>query len=215
MKLTIEVTSDLICPWCRIAEARLDGVLKALPEDVEVNVNWLPFELNPDMPVQGMDRMTYRSAKFGSWAYSQQLDAHTEEAAAEDGVVFNYAAIKRVPNTLAAHRLIWLAGQSKRQTTVIESLFRAYFQQGKDIGDREVLTDIAAEAGMDRQKVKAFLAGHEGEAEVVQMEDFARRSRINSVPYFNIGGTHISGAVPAEVLLQHINDAIYNEDTRG
>lgn len=211
MKLTIQVTSDFICPWCRIAEARLAEVIKALPEHVEVEVNRLPFELNPDMPTVGMDREAYRSAKFGSWRYSQQLDAHTEEIAKQDGMTFNYAAMKRVPNTLAAHRLVWLAATSNLQATVSERLFRAYFQDGKDIGDEDMLADIAAEAGMNRLKVKAFLAGHEGEAEVIQQEELARRSKINSVPAFNIGGVRISGAVSAEVLHQHIYEAINSQ----
>lgn len=214
MKLSIEVTSDFICPWCRIAEARLDVVLKTLPEDVEVEVNWLPFELNPDMPLEGMDRVTYRSRKFGSWDYSQKLDAHTEEAAAGDGVKFNYTAMKRVPNTRAAHRLIWLAGKTNMQTILIERLFRAYFQEGKDIGDHDVLADIASEAGMNRLNVKTFLAGHDGEAEVTQQEYCARRNKINSVPSFNIGGVRVSGAVSAEILIQHINDAINNQSKR-
>ena len=214
MKLSIEVTSDFICPWCRIAEARLDVVLKTLPEDVEVEVNWLPFELNPDMPLEGMDRVTYRSRKFGSWDYSQKLDAHTEEAAAGDGVKFNYTAMKRVPNTRAAHRLIWLAGKTNMQTILIERLFRAYFQEGKDIGDHDVLADIASEAGMNRLNVKTFLAGHDGEAEVIQQEYCAQRNKINSVPSFNIGGVRVSGAVSAEILIQHINDAINNQSKR-
>lgn len=211
MKLNIEVTSDFICPWCRIAEARLDGVLKTLPEDVEVEVNWLPFELNPDMPLEGMDRVTYRSRKFGSWDYSQKLDAHTEEVAAGDGVTFNYTAMKRVPNTRAAHRLIWLAGKTNLQTILIERFFRAYFQDGKDIGDHDVLADIASEAGMNRLNVKMFLAGHDGEAEVIQQEYCARRNKINSVPSFNIDGVRVSGAVSAEILNQHINDVINNQ----
>ncbi|WP_326469281.1 DsbA family oxidoreductase [Enterobacter wuhouensis] len=214
MKLSIEVTSDFICPWCRIAEARLDVVLKTLPEDVEVEVNWLPFELNPDMPLEGMDRVTYRSRKFGSWDYSQKLDAHTEEAAAGDDVKFNYTAMKRVPNTRAAHRLIWLAGKTNMQTILIERLFRAYFQEGKDIGDHDVLADIASEAGMNRLNVKTFLAGHDGEAEVIQQEYCARRNKINSVPSFNIGGVRVSGAVSAEILIQHINEAINNQSKR-
>lgn len=163
------------------------------------------------MPADGMDRVAYRSAKFGSWAYSQQLDAHTEEAASEDGLTFNYAAMKRVPNTLAAHRLMWLAGKNKMQATMSERIFRAYFQDGKDIGNHDVLADIAAESGMNRQEVKTFLMGHEGEKEVIQHESFARLSSIKSVPAFNIDGVCISGAVPAEVLKQHIYGAMNSQ----
>lgn len=207
MKVSIKVTSDFLCPWCRIADARLSQVIETLPDEVEVEVNWLPFELNPGMPFSGMDRKDYRSAKFGSWEYSQRLDAQTEQSASGDGLVFNYAAIKRVPNTLAAHRLVWSTPEGSARTKLVERLFHAYFQDGRDIGDMHVLADIAAENGMHRETTLQFLLSNAGEAEVIQLEDSARQGRINSVPSFDIAGNRITGAVSREELHRQIMEA--------
>lgn len=210
MKLSINVTSDFLCPWCRIADARLSRVLASLPEDIEAEINWLPFELNPDMPATGMDRKVYRSAKFGNWEYSQKLDAQTEQAALGDGVTFNYSAIKRVPNTLSAHRLVWLTPEGNQRVSIVESLFRAYFQEGRDIGELEVLADIASENGLHREKTLHLLRSTAGEAEVIQLEDVARQRRISSVPSFEIAGIELTGAVSAEVLFRTIVEAYNN-----
>lgn len=207
MKVSIKVTSDFLCPWCRIADARLKQVIETLPDAVEVEVNWLPFELNPDMPFSGMDRKDYRSAKFGSWEYSQRLDARTEQSAAGDGVVFNYAAIKRVPNTLAAHRLVWFTPEGAARTRLVERIFHAYFQDGKDIGDIHILADIAAENGMHRETALQFLRSNAGVEEVRQLEDLARQRHINSVPSFDIDGNQITGAVSKEELHRQIMEA--------
>ena len=207
MKVSIKVTSDFLCPWCRIADARLSKVIETLPDEVEVEVNWLPFELNPGMPFSGMDRKDYRSAKFGSWDYSQKLDAQTEQSASGDGVTFNYAAIKRVPNTLAAHRLVWFTPEGPARTKLVERLFHAYFQDGRDIGDMHILADIAAENGMHRETALQFLRSDVGEEEVIQLEDLARKRRINSVPSFDIDGNQITGAVSREELHRQIMEA--------
>lgn len=207
MKVSIKVTSDFLCPWCRIADARLSQVIETLPDEIEVEVNWLPFELNPDMPFFGMDRKDYRSAKFGSWEYSQRLDAQTEQSASGDGLVFNYAAIKRVPNTLAAHRLVWFTPEGSARTKLVERLFHAYFQDGRDIGDMHILADIAAENGMHREATLQFLLSNAGKAEVIQLEDLARQGRINSVPSFDIAGNQITGAVSREELHRQIMEA--------
>ena len=210
MKISIKVTSDFICPWCRIADARLEKVLQTLPEDVEVEVDWLPLELNPGMPLAGMDRTAYRRAKFGSWAYSHQLDEHTVEKGKTDDVTFNYPAIQRVPNTFAAHRLTLFAGAGPARSLLVKRLFQAYFEEGRDIGDLDVLAEVAGECGMDKEAAHNYLLSTAGEAEVIQLEDLARQGDINSVPTLDIAGIRLTGAVPVDQLRYYIMDAYRN-----
>ena len=148
--LAIEVISDAICPWCWVAKRRLDRAIAALAPDITASVAWLPFELNPEMPKAGVDRRAYRSAKFGSWQRSQALDAQVAAAGRSDGLVFNHDRMERTPNTVDAHRLIWLAGQHGKQDAIVEGLFAAYFNEGRDVGDATVLAEIGASVGLDR-----------------------------------------------------------------
>ena len=207
MKVSIKVTSDFICPWCRIADARLEKVLQALPDDVEVEVDWLPVELNPGMPLDGIDRIAYRQAKFGSWEYSHQLDEHTIEKGKSDDVTFNYPAIQRVPNTFAAHRLTLFAPAGTARSLLVKRLFQAYFEEGRDIGNLDVLADVAGDCGMDREAARLYLLSTAGEAEVIQLEDLARQGDINSVPTFDIAGIRLTGAVSVDQLRYYIMDA--------
>src|SRR6202795_3730595 len=159
--LAIEVISDAICPWCWVAKRRLDRALEALAPDITASVTWRPFELNPGMPKAGGDRHRDRSAKFGSWQRSQALDAQVAAAGRSDGLVFNHDKMERTPNTVDAHRLIRLAGQQGKQDVVVEGLFAAYFSEGRDVGDANVLADVGASAGLNRAKVLAMLASDE------------------------------------------------------
>src|SRR5712671_1843704 len=161
--LAIVVISDAICPWCWVAKRRLDS---AIAPDVTASVTWRPFELNPEMPKGRVDRRAYRSAKFGSWQHSQALDAQVAAAGRSEGLVFNHDKMERTPNTVDAHRLIWLAGQRGKQDVVVEGLFAAYFNEGRDVGDPTVLADVGASAGLDRARILAMLASDEGQAEV-------------------------------------------------
>jgi predicted DsbA family dithiol-disulfide isomerase len=164
--LAIEVISDAICLWCWVAKRRLDRAIAALAPDVTASVTWRPFELNPEMPKAGVNRRAYRSAKFGAWQHSQALDAQVAAAGRSEGLVFNHDKMERTPNTVDAHRLIRLAGQQGKQDVVVEGLFAAYFNEGRDIGDFAVLADIGASAGLNRAKILAMLASDEGQAEV-------------------------------------------------
>lgn len=214
MKVSIKVTSDFICPWCRIADARLEKARQSLPEDVAVEVDWLPIELNPGMPREGMDRVAYRRAKFGSWEYSHQLDEHTVEKGKTDDVTFNYPAIQRVPNTFAAHRLTLFAPTGMARSLLVKRLFQAYFEEGRDIGDPEVLAEVAGECGIDKEAARHYLFSTAGEVEVIQLEDLARQGDINSVPTFDIAGIRLTGAVPADQLRYYIMDA-YRDLLKG
>ena len=120
--LTIEVISDAICPWCWVGKRRLDRALAALSSEISATVTWRPFELNPDMPKEGLDRRAYRSRKFGSWEHSQALDAQVAAAAKAESLDFRHDRMERTPNTINAHRLIWLAGRGGKQDAVVEGL---------------------------------------------------------------------------------------------
>lgn len=207
MHLTVTMTSDFICPWCLIGETRLFRAIESLPEGIDVDVEWLPFELNLDMPEAGMDRKVYRSLKFGSWQRSQALDAHTVAAGKADGIRFDYDRIARTPNTFAAHRLSWLAAREGRQRAVVEGLLKGYFGEGRDIGDPEVLIQIAGEAGMDGGAVRRALESGEGADAVRALEASSREAGVQGVPHFDIDGTIVTGAQRAPILRQAIIDA--------
>lgn len=198
MNLTLTLTSDFICPWCFIGERRLAKAIAALPEGVTVEKQWRPFELNPDMPAQGMERKLYRSMKFGSWERSQTMDSHTVMAAKDDGIAFNYAAIDKTPNTFLAHRLMWLAEREGVAAAMADAIFSAYFEHGLDIGDSHVLADIAAKNGLPRERVVAFLSGGEGSDEVRAAEAAAQTRGVRSVPLLEIDGEIVSGAQSAD-----------------
>jgi predicted DsbA family dithiol-disulfide isomerase len=196
---TIDVISDAICPWCWIGKANLEGALAELAEDgLDFAIRWRPFQLNPDMPAEGVERDAYRAAKFGSLEKSRQLDANVTEAGRAAGVEFRFEKMRRTPNTVAAHRVIRLAGERGAQQSVVDALFRAYFHDGRDIGDAAVLTEIAGEAGLDPAEVADMLDGQAQREEVLAEDMMARRAGITGVPSF-LMDRHLlfSGAMPA------------------
>ena len=201
MRLTLDLTSDYICPWCYIGERRLAQAIEALDGEIQVDVRYRPFELNPDMPPEGRERAAYRIAKFGSLAASQEKDAHVAATGAADGLVFNFGRITRTPSTMRAHRLNWLAAQSGLdQTALARRLFAAYFTEAQDISDPAILRPIAAESGFTPDQTASILEGTAGAAEVRAMTDEAYRRGIQGVPMFEAGGYALSGAHPAAAL---------------
>ena len=210
--LQIDIYSDTICPWCYIGKRRLERALAQRPE-LESEVRWRAFQLNPDMPPEGIDRQRYLETKFGGTAGARQVYARVEAAGSGEDIPFAFDAIPRTPNTVDSHRLIlWAAGQPGGQDAVVESLFRAYFLDGRDIGDREVLVAVAAAAGHDANGVRAFLASDEGATEVREEDLQGRQSGIQGVPLFVLGRRYaLSGAQPPEVFLE-VLDRIAAED---
>lgn len=189
----IDVISDVICPWCWIGKRQLELALDARAGEFEVRFR--PFQLNPDMPPEGVPRAAYRAAKFGSVARGAELDAQVAEVGRGVGLAFRHDLMERTPNTVRAHRLLaWAAGPA--QAALKEALMRAYFQRGQDIGDPAILASIAASQGLDG--AAEFLATDALEAEV-RAEDLAfRRLGINGVPSFALDGRVLfSGALPA------------------
>jgi predicted DsbA family dithiol-disulfide isomerase len=201
----LSVVSDAICPWCYVGKRRLEQAL-ALLGGSPFRIAWRPFELNPQMPKAGIDRREYRMRKFGSWERSLALDAQLAEVGKSVGIPFRYDLMKHTPNTFDAHRLVWLAGQAGVQDAMVETLFRAYFCEGKDIGDANVLADLAAEAGLDKARAEGLLNGTEGSAEVAAEEEVAIRAGLSGVPTFVLDGRVLfSGAQPPELIAQALS----------
>ncbi len=168
-----------------------------------VNVRWKPFQLNPGMPKEGMDRREYREKKFGSAARMEEMDRRMVAVGKEEGIPFALDKIRTSPNTFDAHRLLWLGEREGVQEKVSDGLFRAFFTEGRDIGDRSVLTEIGAAAGLDRDAVRAFLESEQGTKEVREDERRAREIGVEAVPTFIIGGKFlVSGAQNPEVFLE-------------
>jgi len=204
--ITLDIFSDPICPWCHIGKARLDRALEARP-DHPFRVEWHPFQLNPDMPAGGMDRAAYLEAKFGGRDGAVRAYAPVVAAAEEAGLALNLAAIARTPNTLDAHRLIHWAGLEGRQTAVVAALFRAYFSEGRDIGDAAVLADVGASAGLDRAMLEMLLAGEADRDEIAARDAHARARGVRAVPTFLVGGRHaVEGAQPPDLWLRVIDE---------
>ena len=210
--IPVSITSDFICPWCFIGERRLARAAANLAEEskeaIRLDITWRPFELNPNMPAEGIDRRTYRIAKFGTWEQSQRLDAQVIQAGTPDGVVFNYDRITRTPNTRRAHRLVWWATREGGDSNqLVERLFQAYFVAGRDLASPEVLADIAAETGLSRDAAAAFLATDQGTDDIVAAETEAHRRGVHGVPDFRIGTVGFSGAQPIGVMMEALRHA--------
>ena len=206
--IRLDIFSDPVCPWCLIGKANLDRALAAHP-DHPFAIEWHPFQLNPDMPSEGVARAGYLEAKFGSREKVVQIHLMLEGAAQKAGVTFDFAAIDRIPNTLNAHRLIHWAGLEGRQTAMVSALFRAYWREGRDIGDLSVLANLAGQVGMDAAAMTRLLAT-DADAEDIAARDLdARRRGVTAVPAFMIAQQYvISGAQPPEVWGQVIDELV-------
>jgi predicted DsbA family dithiol-disulfide isomerase len=199
--MRIDIVSDAICPWCYIGKRRLEKALEMAPQP-ELEIGWRPFQLNPEMPVEGIDRKAYLRAKFGDDAGGKNYDRITG-IGQEVGIPFAFDLIRRTPNTILAHRLIRYATREKQQDPMVEALFRGYFTAGKDIGDPETLAEIAAATGLDAAAVHAYLAGTEDDETIRSEDAFARQIGISGVPCFIIDRQYaISGAQRPEAFLE-------------
>ena len=197
--IKLDIMSDPICPWCYIGKAHLDRALESEP-DHPFAIEWHPFQLNPDMPAEGMDRRAYLEGKFGGKEGAVRAYAPVVEHAEKAGLTINFEAMQRTPNTLNAHRLIHWAGIEGRQTAAVSALFKAYFVDARDIGDAEVLADIADGIEMDASVVTRLLATDEDMEDIRKRDAHSREMGINSVPTFIVGGRHaVPGAQPPEL----------------
>jgi predicted DsbA family dithiol-disulfide isomerase len=199
--LIIDVFSDVVCPWCFIGKRRLEKALVMRP-DIETAITWRPFQLNPDMPAEGMARADYIATKFGDSGHSRRIHQTIAEAGATVGIDFAFDKVKRSPNTRNAHRLIRYATRQGVGGDVVTRLFEGYFLQGRDVGDLATLAKIAAEAGLDEREARVFLAGDSERDEIVAEDRNARRLGVNAVPCFIFAGQYaISGAQEPEFFL--------------
>jgi predicted DsbA family dithiol-disulfide isomerase len=203
--LTVDVVSDIICPWCFLGKRRLDKAIALVPE-AQVQVHWRPFFLDPAIPVEGIDRRTYLVNKFGE-ERMKTLHKPLEEAGNKDGVPYQFDKITRTPNTLNAHRLIRWAAQAGKQTEIVEALFLAYWNQGKDIGDINTLSEIAEISGMKR--VRKDLTTDNDKLKILAEVQQAQSMGIQGVPTFIVAQKYgVSGAQSAELLADGIRRAM-------
>ena len=199
-KLEIDVISDVVCPWCYLGKRKLDAAMKQV-EAFSYDVRWRPFQLDPTIPPEGIARSEYMSRKFGAEKIAA-IHARLEEAGQEEGLSFAFDKITRSPNTLDAHRLIRWAQPSGKQSDIVERLFNLYFVEGQDIGDRNVLIDVARQAELDVDLItRLFVEG----VDIVPVQEemsTAARMGISGVPFFIFGGKYaVSGAQPVDALV--------------
>lgn len=204
--IKLDIMSDPICPWCYIGKTHLDRALEQRP-DHPFLITWHPFQLNPEMPKDGMDRRAYLEGKFGGKEGAIKAYAPVVEHAEKAGLNINFEGIKKTPNTLDAHRLIHWAGIEGHQNAVVDALFTAYFVEGRDIGDADVLADIADSCGMDASVVLRLLGTDEDQRDIVDRDAAARGMGVTSVPTFIVASQHaVPGAQPTELWLQVLDD---------
>ena len=209
---TIDIISDVVCPWCYIGKRRLESALTRLARNnaQSAQIRWHAFQLNPDIPPGGVDRRSYLEQKFGGPLRAQQIYARVIAAGDEVGISFNFERIERQPNTFDAHRLIAWAQDldSGASDAVVERLFRAYFVDGVDIGDIDALARLAGDAGFDAVAARIWLASEGGRAAIQAEEQRARALGVTGVPFFVFNQRlAVSGAQPPEVLLDAIEQA--------
>ena len=198
--IPITVYSDVICPWCYVGKRRLEAALAEVSPSVtgHMSFSWRPFELNPDMPAEGMERRSYRAAKFGD-ARSAELDLKMAETGRELGIAFAFDRMQRTPNTRLAHRLIWEAGRQGRQDAMVERLFHGYFEEGLDIGATDTLRSLADECELDAKGVEQALTGEDSLKAVTKLEQEGYSLGIKGVPFFLLLDKYgVSGAQPPE-----------------
>lgn len=202
--ISVDIFADPVCPWCLIGKARLDRAMEARPGH-GFALAWRPFQLNPTLPPEGMGRQDFLRARFG--AEADNIHAPVLAAAQDAGVTLDLAAIQRMPNTTDAHRLLFWAGLEERQTRVMSALMRAYWREGRDIGDRDTLAEIAAESGMDRDMVARLLASDADRDTVAAAESHARERGVRAVPTFVIANQYVvAGAQSTDFWLKVIDE---------
>lgn len=194
--IKLDIMSDPICPWCYIGKSYLDRALEQNPDHPFV-IEWHPFQLNPDMPAEGMERRAYLEAKFGGKEGAVKAYAPVVEHAQKAGLKIDFEAMKRTPNTLNAHRLIHWAGIEGRQTAAVSALFKAYFVEGRDIGDTDTLADIADGIELDAAVIRRLLDTDADQQQIIDRDAHSRKMGITSVPTFIVAGKHaVPGAQP-------------------
>lgn len=204
-KIKIDIVSDINCPWCYVGEQRLNKAIAGANDKYEFEVSFKPFELNPNVPQEGMGRTEYFRKNYGPQMLSQidTMNQRLKAAGAADGITFNFDKLTTVNNTFNGHRLIWLAGECGVQEQVANALFYSYFTEGRNMNDTALLTEIGIANGIPVERLEGFFSGEEGKKEVREMEQWAQSAGITGVPAFIINDKYlVSGAQPAETFHQ-------------
>lgn len=202
-KLTIDLVSDVVCPWCYLGKARLELAIAEVLDKVQIDVNWRPYRLNPEYPPEGVDQKSALEQKLGGKEAVERGHAMLRELGLEVGIKFDFDAIKIGPNTLDAHRLIHWASMEGReiQDAVVSALFKANFEEGRNLGDHSVLLDIAEASGLQRSVIAALLASDADKDHVLGEIEAAQKMGVNGVPFFIIDQQYaVSGAQTPDVL---------------
>lgn len=216
--MKIDIISDTICPWCYIGEKKFEKAVELVREtrpDVQFDVRWRPFQLNPETPKEGVDRKASLKRKFGDGDHMKAIAQTIKAAGTAEGIAFNFEAQEKTPNTIDSHRLIRWSETAERQPQVVEALFKAYFIDGRDIGDAKVLSEIAGACGMDVNLVADLLASDKDLDLVTQEDTLAREMGISGVPTFLINDSFmIGGAQDPETLCRLFLKVIEKEEAR-
>ncbi|MEQ8424357.1 MAG: DsbA family oxidoreductase [Cyclobacteriaceae bacterium] len=206
-KIKVDVVSDVVCPWCYIGKRRLEKAISELKDEFDFEVNYLPFELNPNMPKEGKNQEEYLTIKFGGPERYKQLTDNVTNIAEEEGLRFDYNKQQISPNTRDAHRLIWLASQEGVQHAVKEALLKAYFEQGVDLTKKENLLELVTAAGLDRDTAATMLDSEDGLVEVEYLESLSRERGVSGVPFYIVNDKYgISGAQPSSSFVSAFRD---------
>jgi predicted DsbA family dithiol-disulfide isomerase len=199
--MRIDIIADIACPWCFVGKRRLERAI-ALRPHTTVSLAWRAFQLNPELPSEGIAQETYFKTKFGASRNPERIYANVIAAGRGEGIDFAFDRISRMPNTLGAHRLVRHATRAGCASEVADLMFQGFFLDGRDIGDIDVLVEIAATVGLDRKEARAALSGHDGDAAIRAEDRQARRLGINAIPCFIFdSGYAISGAQEPEMFL--------------
>lgn len=200
--MQITIISDTVCPWCFIGKRRFERALAMRPQE-KLEVVWQPFQLNPTMPTGGMERKSYLAAKFGGPERAERQIERLRQTGREEGIDFDFAAIKRTPNTVNSHRLVHFAGLAGRQEAIVEALFCAFFIDGLDLGILDNLTEIGAANGLNGDELRGYLSGDSDRAHVQALDEKARQAGITGVPCYVVDGKFaVSGAQSPEIFHQ-------------
>ena len=207
-RITIDVISDMVCPWCYLGKARLELAIAEVQDRVSVDVTYRPYQLNPDMPVEGVDHKAWLTEKLGEERLAESHKTLTQLGSAV-GIAYDFDAIKIAPNTMDAHRLaMWAHAEDPQlQEKVMTRLFKAFFEEGRNIGDHAVLTDIAGEAGLDKELIARLLASDADKDTIKSEIDAASQMGVSGVPFFIIDQKYaISGAQEKELFVEALLD---------
>jgi predicted DsbA family dithiol-disulfide isomerase len=206
-KIKVDIVSDVVCPWCYIGKRRVEKAMDALQDKYDFEVVYHPFELNPQMPAEGVNQKEYLSAKFGGEDRYTKITANTTEVAAQEGLAFDFSKQKISPNTRNAHRIIQFALLAGKQPEVKEAFMKAYFEQGVDLSKKDNLVSVAVSAGLSQEAVETLLSSDTGLSAIEEAEHELQKLGISGVPFYIINNKYgVSGAQASETFIKAFED---------